>query len=115
MRTLLAAVLALTAAAAVRAQTPEAAIHVGAALKTVPVSRYLTGACIEDVNHEIYGGLYSQMVFGESFQEPPSHRPLKGFQAFGGSWSPRGDELDAGGGPGPTLVSDHAPLGRGEV
>ncbi|HEY3861387.1 MAG TPA: hypothetical protein VGO59_05810 [Verrucomicrobiae bacterium] len=36
-----------------------------------PVSRYLTGACIEDVNHEIYGGLYSQMVFGESFQEPP--------------------------------------------
>lgn len=34
------------------------------------VSRYLTGACIEDVNHEIYGGLYSQMIFGESFQEP---------------------------------------------
>src|ERR1043166_9236623 len=33
------------------------------------VSRYLTGACIEDVNHEIYGGLYSQMIFGESFQE----------------------------------------------
>ena len=35
------------------------------------LSRYLTGACIEDVNHEIYGGLYSQMIFGESFQEPP--------------------------------------------
>jgi hypothetical protein len=35
-----------------------------------PVSRLLTGACIEDVNHEIYGGLYSQMIFGESFQEP---------------------------------------------
>jgi alpha-L-arabinofuranosidase len=35
-----------------------------------PVSRFLTGACIEDVNHEIYGGIYSQMVFGESFQEP---------------------------------------------
>ncbi len=34
------------------------------------ISRYLTGACIEDVNHEIYGGLYSQMLFGESFQEP---------------------------------------------
>jgi hypothetical protein len=34
------------------------------------VSRLLTGACIEDVNHEIYGGLYSQMIFGESFQEP---------------------------------------------
>ena len=36
-----------------------------------PMSRLLTGACIEDVNHEIYGGIYSQMVFGESFQEPP--------------------------------------------
>ena len=35
-----------------------------------PVSRLLTGACIEDVNHEIYGGIYSQMIFGESFQEP---------------------------------------------
>ena len=30
------------------------------------------GACLEDVNHEVYGGLYSQMVFGESFQEPPT-------------------------------------------
>ena len=37
-----------------------------------PVSRFLTGACIEDVNHEIYGGLYSQMVFGESAS--PAHR-----------------------------------------
>ena len=30
----------------------------------------MTGSCIEDVNHEIYGGIYSQMIFGESFQEP---------------------------------------------
>jgi alpha-L-arabinofuranosidase len=36
------------------------------------VSPLLTGACIEDVNHEIYGGLYSQMIFGESFQELPT-------------------------------------------
>ncbi len=36
-----------------------------------PISRYLTGACIEDVNHEIYGGIYSQMIFGESFEEAP--------------------------------------------
>jgi hypothetical protein len=35
------------------------------------LSRWLTGACLEDVNHEVYGGLYSQMIFGESFQEPP--------------------------------------------
>ncbi|MFI5194408.1 MAG: alpha-L-arabinofuranosidase C-terminal domain-containing protein [Chitinophagales bacterium] len=28
------------------------------------------GSCIEDVNHEIYGGLYAQLLFGESFEEP---------------------------------------------
>jgi alpha-L-arabinofuranosidase len=37
------------------------------------VSPLMTGACIEDVNHEIYGGIYSQMIFGESFQELPMH------------------------------------------
>jgi len=46
------------------------AIRVDARDAGKPVSPYLTGACIEDVNHEIYGGLYSQMIFGESFQEP---------------------------------------------
>ncbi len=30
----------------------------------------LYGSCIEDVNHEIYGGLYDQRLFGESFEEP---------------------------------------------
>jgi alpha-L-arabinofuranosidase len=29
------------------------------------------GSCIEDVNHEIYGGLYDQRLYGESFEEPP--------------------------------------------
>ena len=35
------------------------------------ISPHLVGACIEDVNHEIYGGLYSQLLFGESFEEEP--------------------------------------------
>ena len=30
----------------------------------------LTGACIEDVNHEIQGGIDSQMIFGDCFNEP---------------------------------------------
>jgi len=38
----------------------------------------MTGACLEDVNHEIYGGLYSQMLFGESFQELPMQIDSKG-------------------------------------
>lgn len=34
----------------------EAVISVDADRILGPISRYLTGACIEDVNHEIYGG-----------------------------------------------------------
>ena len=52
------------------AAAQEAQIIVHANQVSHRLSRYLTGACIEDVNHEIYGGLYSQMIFGESFQEP---------------------------------------------
>ena len=57
------------------------------------VSRHLTGACIEDVNHEIYGGIYSQMIFGESFQEPaPAPTlPLKEAEmprSVSGMWRP---------------------------
>ena len=62
---------------AVIAQPPraDAIVHVDAARVMNRVSPWMYGSCIEDVNHEIYGGLYSQMIFGESFQEPPSHRP----------------------------------------
>ena len=30
----------------------------------------MVGAGIEDVNHELVGGIYSQMLWGESFEEP---------------------------------------------
>ena len=61
-------------------QAQEARIVVRAGRVLHSVSRYLTGACIEDVNHEIYGGLYSQMIFGESFQEPPPAAAPHGFR-----------------------------------
>ena len=97
------------------AEAPQATIRVNATKPAGPVSRYLSGACIEDVNHEIYGGIYSQMIFGESFQEPAFGQPLRGFTAYGGTWALQGETLLAGPGPGPKLVSDHAPLSRGEV
>ena len=34
-----------------------------------PITPLLYGAGMEDVNHEIYGGFYSQRIFGESFEE----------------------------------------------
>jgi alpha-L-arabinofuranosidase len=93
----------------------EAAIQIDVGQTRGRVGRYLAGACIEDVNHEIYGGIYSQMIFGESFQEPPLHAPLRGFRAYGGRWSALMGELRAEGGPGPKLVSDHPPFADGEV
>ncbi len=72
------------------------------------VSRLLTGACIEDVNHEIYGGLYSQMIFGESFQEPPPSPSIKGFQVYGGRWTVRDGAVHVRGLVGPKLLADRA-------
>jgi hypothetical protein len=96
------------------ASAQQATITVQTDGPTRPVSRYLTGACIEDVNHEIYGGIYSQMVFGESFQEPAPTAPVRGFAAYGGTWAVSDGELLGSGGDGPKLVSD-ATVADGEA
>ncbi|GHH38699.1 RICIN domain-containing protein [Lentzea cavernae] len=41
-----------------------------------PSTSVATG--MEDVNHEIYGGIYSQLVFGEAFQEPAQATGVSG-------------------------------------
>jgi alpha-L-arabinofuranosidase len=80
------------------------------------VTTHLTGACIEDVNHEIYGGIYSQMLFGESFQEPAPSPPIAGFKTYGGNWR-LGSEgvLTVRATDGPKLVSEHKPFRDGSV
>lgn len=93
----------------------EARIVVHAKEPLGAVSRYMTGACIEDVNHEIYGGIYSQMIFGESFQEPPPPLPVKGFTAYGGHWLPKDGELLADAGDGPKLICDEPAFTVGEA
>ncbi len=42
------------------------------------VSAFLYGACMEDVNHELYGGIWSQMIYGEKFAEPSNTSSLQG-------------------------------------
>jgi hypothetical protein len=80
-----------------------------------PVCNCLRGVCIEDVNHEIYGGLYSQMIFGESFQEPAAPADPEGFKSYGGNWNVRDNTIEIDGSDGPKLVSDHAPFTDGTV
>lgn len=71
------------------------------------LSRTMTGACIEDVNHEQYGGIYTQMVFGESFQEPPVTEPPVGFVSSEGAWVLGEDgSLLGGPGAGPRLMRE---------
>lgn len=108
------AVVLLAPLAALEAE--EARIKVQADKVVGRVSRFLTGACIEDVNHEIYGGIYSQMIFGESFQEPPRTPSVKGFKAYGGQWRVGGGGvLQISGLDGPKLVGESAAFTDGSV
>jgi hypothetical protein len=42
---------------------------------------------MEDVNHEIYGGLYAQQIMGESFEEPASGINYNDWTKHGGYWA----------------------------
>ena len=94
--------LLLSASSAVFGQTAKPVmVHVNADKITNHITPWMTGSCIEDVNHEIYGGLYAQLIFGESFEEPPlAHSPLASWTAYGGQWRVENDalrvEADAG-------------------
>lgn len=101
---------------AAASQTQEATITIHADQVLHPVSHYLTGACIEDVNHEIYGGIDSQMIFGESFAEAVPQVLLKGLNAYGGRWTPDTEgSLRTAGGDGPKLICDGPGVGDGEA
>ena len=72
----------LIASVAAHAAEPDSSIKIDAGKVLNHISPLMYGSCIEDVNHEIYGGLYAQMIFGESFEEPP-REPGPG---VGGMW-----------------------------
>jgi hypothetical protein len=96
------------------AQQPIISVHADQVLHRL--TPYLTGACIEDVNHEVYGGIDSQMIFGESFAEPASQLPLKGFKVFGGRWTIADDgSLHGVGGNGSKIVWNGSALSEGEA
>ena len=93
----------------------QAAISVDASHELHRVTRMLTGACIEDVNHEIYGGLYSQMIFGESFQEPAPIPAIIGFRSHDGDWNVSYGVLSVSKGDGCKLVADSPLVRDGEI
>ncbi|MDO4194858.1 MAG: DUF1080 domain-containing protein [Prevotellaceae bacterium] len=50
------------------------------------ISPLIYGAGAEDVNHEIYGGLYDQRIFGEGFEEPEAIS-IEGFLPYDEVWN----------------------------
>lgn len=85
-----------------------AAISMDVSKEAGRVPSLIYGAGAEDVNHEIYGGLYDQRIFGESFEEP-SGTDIEGFTSFDSHWTTDGHMLSTE--PGRT-VSMHVTQSR---
>jgi len=69
------------------------------------ISPLLYGSCMEDVNHEIYGGLYDQKIFGESFEEPASSIDFAGFTKYEGDWKLSAEAISVFSWPGAKIVN----------
>ena len=109
-------VLAMVASMALGAAPAEdSTLKVDAAKVVNRVTPLMYGSCIEDVNHEIYGGLYAQMIFGESFEEPPRGPGVAGWKAFGGQWSVKDGVLSVAADSGAKVVRDEPVVGDGTV
>ena len=93
----------------------DSTIRVDTAKVVNRISPLMYGSCIEDVNHEIYGGLYAQRVFGESFEEPPDGPGLQGLRTFGGEWSAKDGVLSVKADRGGKVVRDAKSLTDGVV
>ena len=64
--------LLLEPVAPAAAQSPAVSITIHAQERISRVSPYMVGSAVEYLNHQVYGfGLYAQMVYGESMEEPP--------------------------------------------
>ena len=62
-------------------------INIDCGEKLGRLSETLHGTCLEDLNCEIYGGLYGQLIYGEAFEEPPYNPELfENFSAQSGEW-----------------------------
>jgi alpha-L-arabinofuranosidase len=84
-------------------------IKVDASLILNHIPHNLYGACIEDVNHEIYGGLYDQRIFGESFEEPAAAPLITGWTSYSGLWQPGKNSVSVNAGEGFKLVKQQLP------
>lgn len=92
-------------------------IHVDASKVIATLCPLLYGSGAEDVNHEIYGGLYDQRLFGESFEEGQNINAVEGFTLVGKPWHEALEGLYAYASPLSALISqkDDGGAGTAEV
>jgi hypothetical protein len=93
----------------------DACIRVDASKVENRISPRIYGSCMEDVNHEVYGGLYDQRIFGEGFEEPPHGLNFLGFKRFGGLWDLDGNCANVKSDPGAKLVSEISAPENGSI
>lgn len=88
----------------VHAQTAQITVDAANVLNKIPAGMY--GSCTEDVNHEIYGGLYAQLLYGESFEEPAPAIAFTGWTQLPAEWRIGGDGTPSSAGPGFKLIKN---------
>lgn len=103
------AVFAMTASA----QSARITVDADRVLNTIPAKMY--GSCIEDVNHEIYGGLYDQRLYGESFEEPAPPITYRGWKTLKGQWTAIDGGIGVKAGPGDKLIRENPIIKNGSV
>ncbi|WP_170155729.1 RICIN domain-containing protein [Umezawaea tangerina] len=67
----------------------EVVVHADDVVGQVPRTHVAAG--LEDVNHEVYGGIYSQLVFGEAFAEPAYDAGVSGMWRATSTGGARGE------------------------
>lgn len=95
----------------VLAQTSQITVDPAKVLNKIPAAMY--GSCTEDVNHEIYGGLYDQRLFGESFEEPAPANAFAGWTQLPAAWRIGGGGNPSSAGPGFKLIHNNTFIKNG--
>jgi len=95
------------------AQNAHIVVDASRVMNKIPAKMY--GSCIEDVNHEIYGGLYDQRLYGESFEEPAPADKVIGWKTLQGNWKVADGAVSVNSGPGYKLIRENPVVKDGSV
>ncbi|MDN3551046.1 alpha-L-arabinofuranosidase C-terminal domain-containing protein [Mucilaginibacter aquaedulcis] len=109
----LSAFILCAAPISVIAQKAQITVDPAKVLNNIPSAMF--GSCTEDVNHEIYGGLYNQRLFGESFEEPAAANALTGWTQLPAEWRISGDGYRSSPGPGFKLIQNKTIIKDGSI